>query len=132
MNLPRIIAALVAGFASALIAYGVVLSHGKPFPLHRVGDAALAYRLIPLELFVGLLVGLAFYNLFGRQTKPRADIQQRMVLRFAHRHGGFFTLEQLSNTSPLEPEQARAVVAQMLESGQLQRDGEGYRLFVDG
>ncbi len=128
MNLPRLIAAIVAGLATALIAYGVVLSHGRPFPLHRLGDSALAYRLIPLELFVGLLVALAVYHFFGRHDKPRADIQQRMVQRFAYRQGGFFTLQQLSEASPLEPAQARAVVVQMLEKGQLRAEGNGYRL----
>lgn len=130
MNFPRLFAAVVAGLAAALIAYGVVLSHGKPFPLHRVGDSALAYRLIPLELFAGLLVGLAVYHLFGRQSAPRPDIQQRMVLRFAHRQGGFFTLQELSQHSPLEPSQARAVVLDMLDAGLLRQEGEGYRLNV--
>lgn len=128
MNLPRLFASLVAGLAAALIAYGVVLSHGVPFPLHRVGDSALAYRCIPLELFAGLLVGLAVYALFGRQRGTRSDVQQRMVLRFAHRSGGFFTLEQLTSGSPLEPAQARQAVNALVEAGLLSARPGGYNL----
>ncbi len=128
---PRLIASLVAGLATALILYGVFLSDGRPFPYHhRVPDIELAFKMIPLELFVGLLIGLLVYWLFGRRqaTTPRRDTQQRMVYRFAHRRGGAFTLPELETQSPLSAEQARQVVAELLEAGRLRREGETYRL----
>lgn len=128
---PRLIASLVAGLASALILYGVFLSDGRPFPYHnRVPDAELAFKMIPLELLVGLLVGWLVYRLFGRRqaAAPRSDIQERMVYRFAHRQGGVFTLPELETQSPLSAEQARQVVGKLLEAGRLSREGETYRL----
>ena len=97
-------------------------------------DPALATRLIPLELLLGLLVAALVWKLFGQRLaraesgQERPDVQERMVLRFAHRRGGQFTLRDLSERSPLSSEQAREVTARMLERGQLRREGEGYRL----
>ncbi|TSA84515.1 hypothetical protein FNU79_11185 [Deinococcus detaillensis] len=128
---PRLIASLVAGLATALILYGVFLSDGRPFPYHnRVPDAELAFKMIPLELLIGLLIGWLVYGLFGRRqaAAPRRDIQERMVYRFAHRRGGAFTLPELETQSPLSAEQARQVVEKLLEAGRLSREGETYRL----
>lgn len=94
----------------------------------------LAAQLIPLELLIGLLVGALVWWLFGQRAarlgagRERQDVQERMVLRFAHRYGGHFTLRDLSEKSPLQGEQARATVTAMLENGLLRRDGEGYSL----
>lgn len=131
VSAPRLIAALVAGLSSVLIMYGIFLSDGRPFPYHnRVPDVALALRMMPLELLIGLLVGLWVYWLFGRRqfSAPRTDVQQRMVERFAHRRGGAFTLTELETQSPLSAEQARQVVTELLGSGRLRREGELYRL----
>ncbi|AWN23061.1 hypothetical protein DKM44_07325 [Deinococcus irradiatisoli] len=128
---PRWIAALVAGLSSALIMYGVFLSDGRPFPYHqRVADVQLAFRMIPVELLVGLLVGAWVYWLFGRPrlSAPRPDVQERMVERFAHRRGGTFTLGELETQSPLSAEQARQVVAALQRAGRLRREGDTYRL----
>ncbi len=128
---PRWTAALVAGLSSTLIMYGVFLSDGRPFPYHqRVPDVQLALRMAPLELLIGLLVGLWVYWLFGRPrlSAPRRDVQERMVERFAHRRGGAFTLGELETQSPLSAEQARQVVTELLGSGRLRREGETYRL----
>lgn len=128
---PRLISSCVAGLASALIMYGVFLSDGRPFPYHnRVPNVELAFKMIPLELLIGLVVGALVYWLFGRRqaAAPRIDVQQRMVYRFAHRRGGSFTLPELETQSPLSAEQARQVVNELLEAGRLKLEGEQYRL----
>ena len=130
-GVPRLIASLVSGLGSALIMYGVFLADGRPFPYHnRVPDAELAFRMLPLELLIGLAAGVLVFWLFGRRqaTPPRADVQERMVQRFAHRRGGVFTLAELENGSPLSAEQAEVKVAEMLQAGRLRREGERYRL----
>ncbi|WP_291425446.1 hypothetical protein [Deinococcus sp.] len=97
-------------------------------------DPALASRLIPLELLVGLLIAALVWWLFGQRVaraesgQERPDVQERMVMRFAHRHGGHFTLRDLMERSPLSSEQAREVTVRMVERGQLRREDEGYTL----
>lgn len=96
-------------------------------------DPQLATRLIPLELGLGLLAAYAVWQVFGRRIQQseggeRPDIQERMVLRFAHRVGGPFTVQELTERSPLSAEQAREVVTRMLERGDLRHEGEGYAL----
>lgn len=94
----------------------------------------LATQLIPLEVLIGLLSAYAVWWVFGRragrmaQGRERQDVQERMVTRFAHRHGGRFTLRDLSEQSPLTGEQAHLTVSAMLESGALRREGDGYAL----
>lgn len=96
----------------------------------RVGDPAFAAQTLPLALLLGLVVAVLAWRFFGRRERAQArpDIQERMLLRLAHRLGGRFTLGQLHEISPLTEAQAREVTARMVERGQLQRDGEGYRL----
>lgn len=100
----------------------------------RLAAPDLATRLIPLELLIGVLAACAIWWAFGRRAarmdagRERPDVQERMVVRFAHRHGGHFTLHDLSDKSPLNAEQARVTVNTMLERGQLRREGEGYAL----
>lgn len=94
----------------------------------QVGDPSLAARLWPLELLIGLLVAWLVWRLFSRQlsTGPRPDIQERMVERLAHRLGGRFTLADLSRSSPLSDDQARAVTARLLEQGRLTRSDDTF------
>lgn len=106
----------------------------------QVADPGLAARLIPLALLLGLIVAALVWRLFSRQiARPaRADAQERMVYRLAHRKGGHFTLRELHQHSPLSEEQARAVTARLLEAGRLTREppdrspdsgtDEGFRL----
>ena len=96
-------------------------------------DPALAARLIPLEVLLGALAGLAVWWFFGQRAKrteagTRPDVLDRMVLRFAHRSGGCFTLRDLIDRSPLSAEQAREVTERMMHAGQLRREGEGFTL----
>ncbi|GGR05576.1 hypothetical protein GCM10008957_18150 [Deinococcus ruber] len=127
----RPVLSVIAGFGVALIVYGVAYSHGNPHG--GVPDPLLAARLIPLELLLGVLAGLLVYRTFGRRqaAAPRPDTQERMVVRLALRKGGHFTLADLSEASPLTPQQAREVVGQMLEAGRLrasETEPGGYRL----
>lgn len=84
-----------------------------------------------LHLVIGALVAYGVWQLFAQRVSQvglRQDIQVRMVLRFAHRHGGFFLLRDLCEKSPLSTDQAHAVTTQMVADGQLVPHGEGYRL----
>lgn len=96
----------------------------------EVGDPALAAQMLPVAVVVGLGVAALAWRVFGarRHTGTRPDIQERMVLRLAHRLGGRFTLRELCEASPLTDAQAREVTARMLGGGQLRHEGEGYRL----
>lgn len=95
----------------------------------QVADPALAARLIPLALLVGMAVAFLVWRLFARQAgRPAPSAQERMVYRLAHRKGGRFTLDDLERQSPLSGEQARAVTARLVEGGRLTREGEGFRL----
>ncbi|MBZ9714626.1 hypothetical protein K7W41_15210 [Deinococcus multiflagellatus] len=96
----------------------------------QVGDPAFAATMIPLALLVGVVVGALVWRAFGRRQghAPRADVQERMVYRLAHRKGGRFTLADLQSSSPLTEAQAQAVTARMLDLGRLVRDGDAFRL----
>lgn len=95
----------------------------------QVADPALAARLIPLALLVGVVVAWLVWRLFARQAgRPAPSAQERMVYRLAHRKGGRFTLEDLRLQSPLSEEQARTLTAGLVERGRLTREGEGFRL----
>ena len=97
-------------------------------------DPAFATQMLPVALLIGVVVAALVWTLFGRRLKraeaggERADVQERMVLKYAYRSGGRFTLRDLEEKSPLSFEQAREVTGRMLERGVLQRDGDGYRL----
>lgn len=100
----------------------------------RLAAPDLATQLIPLELLIGVLSAALVWWAFGRRAarmdsgRERPDVQERMVIRFAHRVGRPFTLRDLSDRSPLNAEQASLTVSAMLERGQLRREGEGYAL----
>lgn len=97
-------------------------------------DPAFATQMLPVAALLGLAAAALMWHLFGQRAaqaaagQERPDVQERMVLKFAYRHGGAFHLRDLSERGPLTPEQAREVVNRMQERGQLAREGEGYRL----
>ncbi|WP_407539682.1 hypothetical protein Q0M94_16125 [Deinococcus radiomollis] len=124
----RPVLSVIAALSVFLIAYGAVYNLGRPRNPHP--DPLLAARLIPLELLLGVLAGVLAYRAFGRRqlAAPRSDTQERMVARLALRRGGRFTLLELTESSPLTEPQAREVLGRMLETGRLNRDGDGYRL----
>ncbi|WP_027460211.1 hypothetical protein [Deinococcus murrayi] len=95
-----------------------------------IADPAFAARMIPVSLLVGLLVGWWVWRSFGSRAGQagRGDVQERMVLKVAYRRGGQFTAEDLRRFSPLSEEQVGTVTRRMLETGQLVRDGDTYRL----
>ncbi|PYE56208.1 hypothetical protein [Deinococcus yavapaiensis] len=128
MDVLRLLLSLVAGAGAALVAYAIAYTHGNPHP--NAPDPDLAFTLLPLELVVGLVVGLFTFRAFKRrqQGEPRSDIADRMVLRVAHRQGGTFTFQDVLSRSPLGEPQARHAVDRLLESGQVRRDGDTYRL----
>ncbi|KQQ99470.1 hypothetical protein ASF71_13555 [Deinococcus sp. Leaf326] len=93
----------------------------------------LATRLVPLELLIGVAVAALMWWFFGGRSaqvggERRPDIHERMVLRLAHRMGGQFTLNDLSERSPLSAPQAQATTERMLGRGLLRREGEAFRL----
>jgi hypothetical protein len=57
----------------SLLAYAVVYNLGRPRNPHP--DPALAIRLIPLELLLGLLAGVMVFRSFGhrQRNEPRPD-----------------------------------------------------------
>lgn len=126
--------------AKKLVAHGASAEEITQAKAHALAiaqtfaDPNLATRLIPLELGVGLLAAALVWRLFGQRVaraeagQERPDVQERMVLRFAHRSGGRFTLRDLAERSPLSAEQAREVVARMQEQGQLRREGESWMM----
>lgn len=94
-------------------------------------DPQKALILWPFEVFIGLIVAVVVWKWFDQRldtVKTRLDIHERMVLRFAYRHGSVFTLRDLCQKSPLTPEQAHAITAQMRAAGRLVPYGEGYAL----
>ena len=119
---------VVTTLCVALLAYAVVYNLGRPRNPHP--DPALAIRLIPLELLLGLVAGVVVFRSFGRrqQAEPRPDSQERMVTRLALRRGGSFTLSELLESSPLTEEQARETLRRMVESGRLRYEDPNYRL----
>ena len=112
----------------SLLAYAVVYNLGRPRNPHP--DPALAIRLIPLELLLGLLTGVIVFRSFGhrQQVEPRSDIQERMVIRSALRRGSPFTLSDVIEWSPLNDEQAQETLDRMVEAGRLAYDNSEYRL----
>lgn len=128
VNWPRLLLACLAGLGAVLVAYGAVYTHGNPHPL--TGDPPLAFKLLPLELLIGLLSGLLVWRAFGRvaSAPPRPDAAERMVLRLAMRCGGAFALDDLLRESPLSEPQARGALERLLDAGRLREGANGYNL----
>jgi len=128
MNWLRAFLSFAAGAGAALVAYGIAFTHGNPRPPEGSGDYVLAFQLIPLELLVGVLVGVAVYRAFTRRAAlgPREDTAERMVMRLAMRRGGRFTLDDLVSASPLDEAQAQQTVARLVNSGRLREDAQQY------
>ncbi|MFC6591280.1 hypothetical protein ACFP81_04080 [Deinococcus lacus] len=94
-----------------------------------VAAPELAVSLLPLAGLLGVVAAWLAWQAFGWAAQAqRPDLQERMVYRLAYRMGGQFTLSDLAAASPLTREQAGQVLARMQAAGQLQRDGETYRL----
>lgn len=131
MTFLRALLTLTAGIGSALVAYAIVFTHGDPRP--ERGDPELAFRLLPLELLIGVIVAFLVYRAVGRRhgLAPRTDVAERMVLRLAHRRGGRFTVSDLVQDSPLTEPQARETLTRMLDAGRVRAEGgtpDTYRL----
>lgn len=96
----------------------------------RIAAPEFAAQMLPLALLLGVLVAWAVWRAFGSRAGQarRGDVQERMVLRLAHRKGGRFTPEDLRAASPLSEEQVQAVTRRMLDAGRLSRDGDAFRL----
>ncbi|WP_019009014.1 hypothetical protein [Deinococcus aquatilis] len=115
-----------AGAAEVAAAKAQALAVAQGFAVPDV-----AVGLVPLELLIGLLVGVLVWWLFGRRVgraldgQERPDVQERMVYRLAHRKGGHFTLADLSAGSPLTPAQAQAVTRHMVQTGRLLNESDG-------
>ena len=99
--------------------------------VHALADAAaapdFAVRMIPVCLLLGLLAGYGVWRLFGSRAGrvEATDVQERMLLRLAYRHGGRFRLEDVTASSPLDEVQAVQVVRRMKEAGRLRDAGGG-------
>ena len=124
----RPVLSVVTTLCVALLAYAVVYNLGRPRNPHP--DPALAIRLIPLELVLGLVAGVVVFRSFGHRqhSELRLDTQERRVTRLALRRGGAFTLSELLESSPLTEEQARETLSRMVESGHLEDEDPSYRL----
>ena len=100
----------------------------------QFADPAFATQMLPAAVLIGIVAAVLVWILFGRRAEQAASgqvrpgVEERMVLKFAYRHGGRFTLRDLATESPLSPEQARVVTGRMLERGELRREGESYVL----
>ncbi len=124
----RPVLSVVTTLCIALLAYAVVYNLGRPRNPHP--DPALAIRLIPLELVLGLVAGVVVFRSFRHRqhSEPRLDTQERMVTRLALRRGGSFTLSELLESSPLTEEQALETLSRMMESGVLEEEGLRFKI----
>jgi hypothetical protein len=128
----RPVLSVVTTSCISLLAYAVVYNLGRPRNPHP--DPALAIRLIPLEVLLGLLAGVMVFRSFEHRQwiEPRPDTQERMVTRLALRRGGPFTLTEVIKSSPLNDEQAREALSRLMESARLAYEDSTYRLLPHG
>ena len=123
---PRLLASLVAGFGTALASYGAIYNHFVPRSKHP--DPQLAFNLIPLELLLGVVVGLLVFRLYSRKLEnphgPREDIRLRMLYRLAHRSGGVVQVSTLERT-PLESAEVLSLLKVLEGQGKARDLGEG-------
>lgn len=103
---------LIQNAQEALQAQAAALAHPQ-----------LALQLWPLELLIGLIIGLVVFWAFRRNyqqlsTKARPDIQERMAIRLVQRIGRPFTLSELSSFkrySPLSTAQLHAALERLID-----------------
>ena len=126
MNWPRLLAALVAGFGTALASYGAIYNHFVP--RSKNPDPQLAFNLIPLELLLGAVVGVLVFRLYSRKLEnphgAREDIRLRMLYRLAHRSKGVVQLSDLERT-PLESGEALNLLKVLEGQGKARDLGDG-------
>ncbi|MBC7646854.1 MAG: hypothetical protein H7095_07040 [Pseudopedobacter sp.] len=126
MNWPRLLAALVAGFGTALASYGAIYNHFVP--RSKNPDPQLAFNLIPLELLLGAVVGVLVFRLYSRKLEnphgEREDIRLRMLYRLAHRSKGVVQLSDLERT-PLESVEVLNLLKVLEGQGKARDLGDG-------
>lgn len=126
MNWLRLLAALVAGFGTALASYGAIYNHFVP--RSKNPDPQLAFNLIPLELLLGAVVGVLVFRLYSRKLenphREREDIRLRMLYRLAHRSKGVVQLSDLERT-PLESGEVLNLLKVLEGQGKARDLGDG-------
>ena len=126
MNWLRLLAALVAGFGTALASYGAIYNHFVP--RSKNPDPQLAFNLIPLELLLGAVVGVLVFRLYSRKLEnphgEREDIRLRMLYRLAHRSKGVVQLSDLERT-PLESVEVLNLLKVLEGQGKARDLGDG-------
>lgn len=126
MNWLRLLAALVAGFGTALASYGAIYNHFVP--RSKNPDPQLAFNLIPLELLLGAVVGVLVFRLYSRKLenphREREDIRLRMLYRLAHRSKGVVQLSDLERT-PLESVEVLNLLKVLEGQGKARDLGDG-------
>ncbi|GEM48233.1 hypothetical protein DC3_38680 [Deinococcus cellulosilyticus NBRC 106333 = KACC 11606] len=112
--------------AGSLVAYGAVYNHFRPRA--GIADPELAFRMIPLELIFGLLMGFWVYRTFGSRLQdgahPRLDIQERMLFRLLARKGGKITWKDIQDSTPLSEQDARNLLQKWVAEGRLREVGQ--------
>ena len=126
MNWLRLLAALVAGFGTALASYGAIYNHFVP--RSKNPDPQLAFNLIPLELLLGAVVGVLVFRLYSHKLEnphgEREDIRLRMLYRLAHRSKGVVQLSDLERT-PLESVEVLNLLKVLEGQGKARDLGDG-------
>ncbi|GGJ17969.1 hypothetical protein [Deinococcus roseus] len=125
MRSVRVLLTTMVGMAGSLVAYGAVYNHFRPHA--GIADPALAYRMVPLELLFGLLMGWWVFQAFGNKLQaaaaPRADIQERMLFRLLARKRKI-TLQDIRDSSPLSEQDAQQLLQKWMAEGKIREVGQ--------